>query len=247
MVKNNMHFRRQLGFALLALSGIGGCVSGPDVSEGVNGGGAVAAGGGSPTVPLPTGVPAATGSASQSERPVPSNGGLAPPGKAAGFDDGALFAGADVVEPMVTTPPGGSEPDPSAGPPGDGNVAVSQIRGQVRGTGEFRQEGTAVTAVISLNGCVDGSYSVSIHAGFSCDNDRAIGEVWEGARGAGFENPSGAVACVGGDLSLTHTRTGDDPTKAWTVGDHAVSTDLTAHVIVVKDSSGKRVGCGNFF
>jgi hypothetical protein len=126
-------------------------------------------------------------------------------------------------------------------------MATSRVQGSVRGTAEFRQQGTSVTAVVDLTGCTDGRYELSIHEGFACDHDGAIGGVWDGPRGAGLGEPGGGVACSGGQIALTYTRAGNDPSTNWTVGDHAAATDVTPHVIIVRDSNGKRVACGNFF
>jgi Cu/Zn superoxide dismutase len=141
------------------------------------------------------------------------------------------------------TSAGGSGGTGGGGPPGDGNEATSTIRGSVSGTATFTQTGVSVTVEINLTGCPSGDLVFTIHDGFSCDNADTEGVPW-GARGE-----IGTVNCNGNSGSGTFTRDGTDSNANWTVADHTLETDVSAHVIIVTTpaDSETRIACGNFF
>jgi hypothetical protein len=130
------------------------------------------------------------------------------------------------------------------GPPGDGNSAISTIKGDISGTATFTQSGIDVTVVFDLTGCPDGDHVVRIHDGYACDNESTQGVIWDGARGE-----IGTINCSGNAGALTYTRPGSDSATNWTVGDHNLATDLSAYVLVFTNpgDDATRIACGNFF
>jgi hypothetical protein len=205
---------------------------------------------------------AGTGTPGTGGTPVVGTGGTTslPPGSSvvpdtaippAGFDEGGLFGFEQAVayDYLDNNPSTGGEGGDGDGPPGDGNVATSMIGGSVSGTAIFTQTGIDVAVVIELNNCPAGAHPIRIHGGFSCDNDSTIEGVWDGERGAGIGGMESVIMCDGSNGSLTYTRPGDNPALNWTVGDHNLDTDVTAHVIIISevDNLGQRVACGNFF
>jgi hypothetical protein len=99
-----------------------------------------------------------------------------------------------------------------------------------------------VTVVFNLTSCPDGNHAVAIHDGYACDNASTEGVPW-GARGTGIPD----ITCSGGQGTLTYTRTGADKTQNWTVADHVMETDVTAHVLIIESGGDARAVCANFF
>lgn len=165
-----------------------------------------------------------------------------------GGDQGASFGAGEQVPIMPPDPVGGSGGGGGGGGiPGDGNVFTSKLGGgDMNGTAKFTQRGEDVDLELEMTRCPDGKHRVSIHAGFSCDNSSTKGPVWERSGEIGGAD---GVVCSGGKGSLKYTRSGADKSKNWTVGDHVVETDLTAHVVIIGkvDDPGSLDCCGNFF
>ncbi len=163
-----------------------------------------------------------------------------------GGDQGSSFSEPQwvpITPPEMVGGSGGS----GGGIPGDGNVFTSKLSGgDKNGTAKFTQKGEDVELELELTRCPDGKHRVSIHGGFSCDNATTKGPVWERSGEIGGAD---GVVCSGGKGSLKYTRSGADKSKNWTVGDHVVETDLTAHVVIIgKVSDPNSLDCcGNFF
>jgi hypothetical protein len=119
--------------------------------------------------------------------------------------------------------------------------------GAVRGMATFTQTGADVTVMINITGCAAGAHQMFIGAGFSCDSAALAGGIWDGMRGPIGTN--GQITCVGGNTTVSYTRTGGNPATQWTVADHVMATDVTNHVIVVASANdiNTRQGCANFF
>jgi hypothetical protein len=79
-----------------------------------------------------------------------------------------------------------------------------------------------VTIVVTHKGC--NPVTFEIHAGYACDNASTYGGIWD--RNGSI---TGATVCDASKMlgTLTYTRSGSNPALAWTVGDHAVATDVT--------------------
>lgn len=181
---------------------------------------------------------------------TPSNVPLAGSGQAIGGGDQGTFFNPDMSVQVMPAAggTGGSGNGGSGGSiPGDGNSYTSTIKGSITGTAVFTQRGEDVDLVVNLNNCPNGNHQFRIHDGYSCDNASTEGMPW-GARGTGI-GPDTGIACSGNKGTLMYTRSGADKTKNWTVGDHIVETDLTAHVVIISDEKdpNSRASCGNFF
>lgn len=158
-------------------------------------------------------------------------------------DNGALFADAGSTASILGGSGGASgavdasRSEGGSGIPGDGNMATATIGGY---KAIFTQKGTDVTLLITAGQCAAGTHKIEVHEGFACD-DPTKGPVWGGKRGTGINNAASTFTCDGKSLSVTYTRTGDDPATNWTVGDHNATTDVTQHPILVDQQ------CGTFF
>jgi hypothetical protein len=173
--------------------------------------------------------------------PAPGAAGTAPWGAGGTVDQGLLFTDAAAVStaPADAGTTSGADTAPADGgnaTPGDGNTSTCHVGG-MNYILVFTQKGTDVTMVVTATNCPAGSHTIQIHGGFSCDNAGTEGGVWDGARGAGIP----ALTCANNKGTLTYTRSGADPTAAWTVGDHSTKTDVTLHPMSVDTS------CGTFF
>jgi hypothetical protein len=224
---------RRIAVAPLLLSALacaGGAGTEPD--EGVAGTASSTGGAANPT----------TGGSGGSGSSVP----LAGSGQAlGGGDQGMFFGPGDVV--MILPPEvGGSSAGGGGGGgpviPGDGHEMTATMRRGMGGTAIFTQTGEDVTVVFKLTGCADGAHSIAIHDGYACDSATTEGVPW-GARGTGIPD----IMCSGNQGTLTYTRTGEDKTKNWTVADHVMETDLTAHVLIIASGGDPRAVCANFF
>jgi hypothetical protein len=229
-------------FAPLLLIVSAGCSgAGTDAGDGGSSGSATATAG--------TGNPA--GGTTSTTGGVPNNVPLAGSGQALGGGDQGTFFNADMSVQVMPQAGGsggsGSGGSGGAGIPGDGNSYTSTIKGSISGTAVFTQRGEDVDLVVNLNNCPNGNHQFRIHDGYSCDNASTEGMPW-GARGTGI-GPDTGIACSDNKGTLMYTRSGADKTKNWTVGDHVVETDLTAHVVIVSDEKdpSSRAACGNFF
>jgi hypothetical protein len=228
---------RRIAVAPLLLSALacaGGAGTEPD--EGVAGTASSTGGAANPT----TGGSGGSGGSGSS---VP----LAGSGQAlGGGDQGMFFGPGDVV--MILPPEvGGSSAGGGGGGggpviPGDGHEMTATMRRGMGGTAIFTQTGEDVTVVFKLTGCADGAHSIAIHDGYACDSATTEGVPW-GARGTGIPD----IMCSGNQGTLTYTRTGEDKTKNWTVADHVMETDLTAHVLIIASGGDPRAVCANFF
>lgn len=168
-------------------------------------------------------------------------------------DDGGLFDPTQAV-PFDPNAGGTGGAAPTTGGTGgsvntDGLSVTSHIGGDVNGTAEFTQHGSDVTVVVKLTKCPDGTLGIHINDGDSCDNKGTEGKPWDGMRGN--IGDTGTIVCSKNSASLTHTRSGADPTMAWTVGDHT-KTDITPYVVIVSSEPDGQamesfIGCGNFF
>lgn len=164
-----------------------------------------------------------------------------------GGDQGSFFPQQDQVPIMPPDAVGGGGGSGGAGIPGDGNVFVSKLGGgDMNGTAKFTQRGEDVDLELDMTRCPDGQHRVTIRAGFSCDNPDTKGPVWERSGDIGGAD---GVVCSGGKGTLRYTRSGADKSRNWTVGDHVVATDLTAHVVIIgkADDPNSLDCCGNFF
>ncbi len=223
---------------LLLVVGVGCSGASSQDDTGGGSGSATTAGSGNP----------GTGGASSSTGGVPMNVPLAGSGQAIGGGDQGTFFNADMSVQVMPPEMGGSSSGGTSGSiPGDGNSYTSTIKGSINGTAVFTQKGEDVELTVNLGNCPDGNHQFRIHDGYSCDNAATEGVPWA-ARGTGI-GPDSGIACSNNKGTLTYTRSGADKTKNWTVGDHVVETDLTAHVVIVSDEKdpNSRASCGNFF
>jgi hypothetical protein len=152
-----------------------------------------------------------------------------------GVDNGSLFRDAGSV---VTAPDPVPSSDGGAKEAG-GLIAMGTLHINGLGlTGVFTQKGADVSVVFTATNCAQGSHTIQIHGGFSCDNSGTQGGVWDGKRGDGIP----PLVC-GADKkgSLNYTRSGADPSTNWTVGDHNTKTDVTLHPAMAEGN------CGTFF
>lgn len=223
--------RASLAPLLLSALACGGGGGGGEPDEGAAGTTSSTGGGGNPT----TG-----GGGSGSSVPLAGSGQAL-----GGGDQGTGFGPGDVV--MIQPPEmGGSSAGGSGGGgpviPGDGHEMTATMRRGMGGTAIFTQTGEDVTVVFNLTGCADGNHAIAIHDGYACDSATTEGVPW-GARGTGIPD----IMCSGNQGTLTYTRTGADKTKNWTVADHVMETDLTAHVIIIASGADPRAVCANFF
>jgi hypothetical protein len=231
--------RANIPSCLLMVFLLASCAQDKDWDPAVEGGGSGASGG---TTSTGAGSTTSTGGTTTSG----TNGGAWT--NVGGTDNGGLFGpNAVPYDPASAGGTGGTGTGGTGGmegPPGDGNVATSTIKGDVDGTATFTQTGIDVTVVIELTKCPDGDLVITIHDGYACDNESTEGEPWDGSRGE-----IGTVACSGNSGSLTVTRPGSDTATNRTVADHNLDTDLSAHVLIVTKPAepDTRIACGNFF
>lgn len=186
--------------------------------------GAPASGGAGPTA---GGAPGAAGT------PVTPRAG------AGGGDDGDLFGPGSYVPYM---PSGGA-----ASIPGDGNVATANMDGGgVKGKAVFTQTGADVAVVVTLTSCPNGTHSITLQEGLSCDNESTIKGVW--SRGQFADGGNSTIECSNNKGSLSYTRKGTSD-KAWAITG-VPDVDPSAHVVAVRsaaDQNSSRLVCGNFF
>lgn len=158
---------------------------------------------------------------------------------AGGGDDGDLFEPGSYVPYM---PSGGA-----ASIPGNGNVATANLNGGgVKGTAVFTQTDADVTVVVKLTSCPNGSHSITLQEGLSCDNENTIKGVW--SRGQFADSGNSTISCSNNSGNLMYTRKGTSD-KAWAITG-APDVDPSAHVVAVRsaaDQNSSRLVCGNFF